>query len=216
MTTLEYTRGVSSTIEGAWLALKQFMTAQAGWELYDTISDTTSDRHYIFKSNGNEVGRFRPIYAKWRAYSSAWIEVDVYTSFFVSTDTGTDSLYVSNTSNGPSNGVIQYHIMGDADGVWFVYYSYTDARWYNFYTGFFDSFFSDEEEQRYPVCTIGQRYYYRWFDESRIRAYVPWALSSGTGADYTVHKDVYTELLANAQPSKRDGSLFNSKLVIKS
>lgn len=213
MNTIEYRQGLSNDIQEIWHDLKDFMVSQAGWTLLYTLSDTSSEIRYIFYSEGT-TGEHRPLYASWHA-DGLNINCSAYTYYNDLAGIYTDSMWDYYITSATADPPLSYHFLGDKDGVWFVYYSAGDDEWGNVFIGYFDSFFSHEDEEHYPLCVIGQKYEYYWFDSTRIRAYAPWSLSSGTVWDYDVHSDIYTEGYSYGQPNKRDGSISYSRLVFK-
>lgn len=213
MDTIEYRHGLSNDLQEIWHDLKDFMVSQAGWTVLYTLSDTPSEARYIFSSEGT-TGEYRTIYASWH-FSGTNINCSAYTYYNPDLSIYNDSMWDYNITNATADAPLSYHFLGNEDGVWFVYYSADDDEWGNVYIGYYDSFFDSTEEGNYPLCVIGQKYEYYWFDDTRIRAYAPWSLSSGTVWNYTVHKDIYNEGYSYGQPNKRDGSISYGRLIFK-
>jgi len=73
---IEYITGSATTEQDLILALEDFMVnVLTGWTLIDKNTDTSSDRDYVFYSQGTEVGKYRDLYIRWRGYNN---DIQIY------------------------------------------------------------------------------------------------------------------------------------------
>lgn len=204
---LEYRNGYVANERELIVALEDFLLNQVGsWEVVYKINDVSTNRWYVFTSPGTEPGRFRPLYVSWQGtgntvYNTMW-------THYVNPGTNTDYVYNGDYNSAPTGGIpFRYYFFGDADGVWVgMQCPGQDHRWFTLYTGYFDSYYSDAVEDYYPACVAGQPDADRFFDSNRVLTYANWATSSGTALAVFTSTDPYTNMLAYASPSARDGS----------
>jgi len=208
---IEYITGSATTEQDLILALEDFMVnVLTGWTLIDKNTDTSSDRDYVFYSQGTEVGKYRDLYIRWRGYNND-IQIYGYQRWASSGDydaqLNQSSYGIINCGTGP----FTYWIFGDADGVWLVVKSGSD--YYHGFGGYLVSYYCEDVDDL-PTCIVGQYSTSYFFDSSSVYAYGPPAAGSGVVTSYITHKDLYTNYLTYGGPNQRDGSVAHVPVVL--
>lgn len=203
---INFGKGTASDEQDLIVQFTNFVVGICGWEEIDRITDTSSDRDYVFKSRGTQPDRFADLYMRWRGYSN-YIYTGMYTRYASSSDY--DS-YVHNSSYNRSqcsSTDFGWWGFGDEDGVWLVWVS--GGYYYSAFTGYLNTYFSDADYSQ-CACCVGQSQYYTWFNSNRLLAYHPvydrGASASGTGAALITSVNTYNYLLTYHEPSDRDGT----------
>ena len=208
---IEYITGSATTEQDLVLALEDFMiNVLTGWTVVDKNTDTVDDRDYIFHSQGTEVGKYRDLYIRWRAYNND-LDVYGYQRWVNSGDYDAELYNASYTRVNCGTGPFTYWIFGDADGVWIMIKEGTN--YYHAYGGYLETYYCDDVDDL-PTLVAGQPAVATFFDTSSMLGYGPPSAGSGTNTIYITSKDLYTNFLTYGEPNQRDGSVAHTPIVV--
>jgi hypothetical protein len=174
-----YKYGLATTEQNLLLALDDFLTVDLNWTKIDTITDTTSDRNYVWRSNGSRTWKNaggEPITIHVRAYNDEWICAGYRT--YINSTTYTFQLYNNpNTHVDLSESVLRYWFYGNDDFVCCLIHDPTTGEPVVAYLGLIRSYY-DAGRDDYPMLIKGSRYqYYSWYDNEN--AYMHNCTTSG-------------------------------------
>lgn len=206
-----YTSGTAATEQDVITAIDTFLTSTiGGWVRLDTVTDTASDRDYVFFSRGETPGKYQDLYIRWRGYNNL-IYVFGY-SLWINSSTYSDQIHDTTYSRGnPGSGTVKYWLFGTKDWLWVLFQNAAEASYYQLFGGYIDSYYTPEQDPL-PLAIIGHYTYTYYFDNNRIRMYVP--MASGVSEFYTMVNDHQTTLLANGAPNARDGSVAHYPVLV--
>lgn len=196
-------------------ALDNILVSVYGWELAYKGVDTSSDRYYWWRSEGEVRDRWMPLYCG--IYADNYLRV--FTGTY-KTDTGAQSDVISNFPNSviPETGSqFNFWVSGNKDVVYIASQNAT-LNQYTLGFGYLNTFYSYKEDP-YPVFIFGQRQpTYNFADQDRILAYTadrshptggvsggPFLTPSASGISGYYRAPNYAWLCSYAAPSPYDG-----------
>jgi hypothetical protein len=183
------------------LKLKTFLVNECSWTLLDTVTESASDKDYVFFIQGTQ-GR-RDLYIRFRGYSN-YLYVFGYTHWV---DSGTYSDQMHNTTNSraaASASPLTYWFIGNATRVIVIIKSGT--AYHSMYAGHITSYYSTDYDDL-PLCIIGHTSESSSLTSARALMYVPFTLASGTSDYYHSSSDIITTVLQYGSPNVRDASI---------
>lgn len=152
----EYDYGTCQTEQDFATALNTFLVTTIGdWELYDTVSDTSSNRDYVWKSPGEDPDNYREIFIRVRTQSDniysygygSWTSAAVYGQELHS------FIYSYTSTNAKA---FKYWMYGNKDFVCFTILNSNDGYTYTSYLGLIESSYVPEDDP-YPLLARGHR-----------------------------------------------------------
>ncbi len=173
-----YNYGTAATEQDFITDINTFLTVTIGeWELYDTVSDTASDRDYVWKSAGEDPDNYREIYIRMRAESNN-VYVYGYGSWTSDSVYGQE-LYNASYSYLPTNGyAFRYWMFGNKDFVCFTILNSTTGYTHTGYLGLIESSYTPDIDP-YPILCRGHRtHYYTWHTSNYQYMHAPVASGS--------------------------------------
>lgn len=197
--------------------LDSFMTGALGWQRIATWDDAVDNHSRVWFSQGEEPGKYAPIYFRVKAISNT-LEFFAYTFFDPTILSGNDSISNSTEIRVPnSTGADEYVFCGNRD---FVFVSIMlDSNGANHLGGggYWDTFYTPQQDP-YPMLVFGQNSAVDTFENTaRVRSYAydpegflePVATYSGANVVYIAQDRNF--LTSVAAPNKRD----NRHLMLK-
>lgn len=174
----EYNYGTCATEQDFITEISSFMVSTiGGWEVLDTISDTTTNRDYVWKSSGENPTDYQDIYVRMRGESN---NVYVYGyGLWESASAYWQELYNVTYSYVPTYSLgLRYWMYGNRDFVCFTILNYGDGLPYTGYLGLVESSYVPEDDP-YPILCRGQKTsYYTWHSSNYQYMHAP--VASGT------------------------------------
>jgi hypothetical protein len=209
MTSINFLKGTAATEQLLVTDLDTFLTGTCGWSRIGTISDTVTDRDYVFFSRGSVVGKYRDIYVRVRGNGDA-IWLWGYTRW--SSVSNSDETPTADNNTATGTALIAYWMFGNQDWFWLVIKNNSTAEYRSMFGGYIDTFYPPEEDDL-PLAIVSHRYASTNFSgSSRIKMYVPFNVSSGTAENFSGY-DAST-LLSYGSPNIRNASLANYPVVV--
>lgn len=205
---IEFGKNSATSEQEVLLQFDSFLVSICGWERIDIVTDTVTDRDYVYYSQGTEAGKYRDLYVRLRAYAN-YIDVYGY-SWWGSSSNNSGELYDSSYTRIPVNGTaFDWYGFGDKDGFWLVVDD--GSYYYSLFGGYFDTYY-DASFDSLPTCVIGNIYNSYWYTDSRVYGYgAADNLSpnvSGTSRKYVTYVNIYNDMLLHSSPSDRDGTEY--------
>lgn len=159
-----YTHGRCKTEQDAVLALDDFLVNTIGWTRVDTVSDTTTNRDYVWKSTGDSdwvSSGGDPIYIRVRGELDKWVVYGYRT--YTDSVTYTFELYDATGSNVDlSASWLRYWFYGDKNFVCCIFYDESNDYPISCYLGLINPYY-DITNDDYPLLIKGQSSYtYGW------------------------------------------------------
>ena len=150
-----YDYGVCQSEEDFVTALNTFLVTTIGeWVLYDTVSDTASNRDYVWMSLGEDPDNYRAIFIRVKA-TGGLVDCYGYGSWT------SDSVYGQELHSGiysytDTGGYpFKYWMYGNKDFVCFTIFN-NDGNTYTSYLGLIESSYVPEDDP-YPLLARGHR-----------------------------------------------------------
>lgn len=204
MEVYKYTHGECLTEQEFVVEMDAFLTGTCLWTRVGTITDTSSDRDYVWSSDGESEDRdsvyirirgngdyiYLYGYGLWSSASAYWQEI--YDS--------------SNTKVYTSGYALKYWAFGNKDFVCVTvrFTPYNVTQPYTMYAGFIRSYFTPEKDPR-PLLIKGQTSSsYSWV--STPQAYMHTTNASGVAAYST--QSMYSDILINDNLTRKSSVLM--------
>jgi len=198
----EYSNGSATDEQDLVDKIHTFLTSTiGGWERIDIVTDTASDKDYVYKSSGENVGLYRDIYARVRGYSN-YVYFYGY-SYWLDSGTNDGELYNSSyTRIIASAAPMDYWLFGNRDYFWVIVKVTTDL--YPGGVGYLDSYYSPADDDLPMVVTGCSSSSYGYTATNRCRMYSP--TISGYNVSVFSPATVQSQILVYGDPNDRDGS----------
>lgn len=168
-----YTYGTCTTEQDLVTDMSTFLTTTIGdWELFDTISDTSSNRDYVWKSPGEDPDNYRDIYIRVRAQSNN-LYVYAY-GLYADSTTYWQELYNATYSYLPTSGYpFRYWMFGNKDFICFTIMNGNDGYTYTGYLGLIESAYTPNDDPLPIICKGHKTHYYTWHTTSYAYMHSP-------------------------------------------
>jgi hypothetical protein len=173
----EYTYGSCTTEQDFITAIDVFFTGTLGWTRIGTITNTSSDRDYVWSSPGEDTSR-GTVYVRLRGYSNNIYEYG-YGSWTSAVVYGHEIYNASNTYILVSATPFRYWAFGNKDFMCFTIWDGTSYSPFTGYVGFIRSYFTPTYD-RVPLLVKGQTTANAsWHTNESTRAYMHSTNASG-------------------------------------
>lgn len=168
-----YTYGTCQTEQDFVTDVNTFLTTTMGtWELFETISDTSSNRDYAWKSEGEDPDNYRDIYIRMRAESNN-IYLYAY-GLYESSTVNWQELYSSSYSYLPTDGyAFRYWMFGNKDFVCFTILNSDDGYTYTGYLGLIESSYTPNDDDLPILCKGHSSNSYTWHSNGHHYMHAP-------------------------------------------
>ena len=166
------TSGIAGPTEQDTLdRLDEFMTGGLGWNRVDIVSDTGSDNDRVWYSEGENPGKYMPLWVRCRANGNDLI-FSGYTFWNQSTSTGSDEISNATELQVPNaNAADEYVFVGNKDAVYVSIRQNGSGESHLGGFGYWDTLYSASEDP-YPLWVTGQNALAdTFFDTFRVRSY---------------------------------------------
>lgn len=182
-----YDYGTCLTEQDFVTSANTFLTTTIGdWELFDTISDTSSNRDYVWKSPGENPDDYRDIYIRMRAESN---NIYVYGyGLWADASTYWQELYNASYSFLPTGGyAFRYWMFGNKDFICFTIMNGNDGYTYTGYLGLIESSYVPETDPYPLLCRGHSTSSYTWHTSSYQYMHAP--VESGSQRYFSINWD---------------------------
>ena len=203
-----YDSGTATDEQDLVGVIHTFLTSTiGGWTRIGIITDTASDKDYVYFSNGEVPGLYRDMYIRVRGYSN-YVYLYGYSYWSAGSNDGElHNASYSLISVGSSS--IDYWFFGDRDHFWIVAKNGSD--YYYGGAGYLDSYYSPSDND-FPLAVIGHSSIsYGLADSTKTVGYS--AVTSGTNVILKA-ENTQTNLTAFGDPNLRDGSQAHTPAVM--
>jgi len=204
-----YANGSASDEQDLVGDLHTFLTSTIGeWTRVGIITDTATDKDYVYKSQGTNPGMYRDLYIRIRGYGN-YIYLYGY-SYWESVGVNDGELHHSTYSKvSVGAAAIPYWFFGDEDHFWIV--AKNDVTYYSGHAGYLDTYYTPTDDDL-PMVIIGHSSASYGLSSNRMYSYSP--VVSGTNVAYTTSTSLQSQFLIYADPNDRDGAQGHVPYVI--
>jgi hypothetical protein len=119
MKVYDYTHGVALTEQDFVSKADTFLVSTLGWTRIDTVSDSSSDRDYVWYSEGEDPENYRGIYIRMQGYANA-IYNKGYGSYTKSDTYGHELYNASYSYVNCGSSALRYWMFGDKDFICYI------------------------------------------------------------------------------------------------
>lgn len=188
----EYNYGTCDTEQDFITEVSSFMVSTlGGWEIIDTISDTSTNRDYVWKSPGEDPSNYRDIYVRMRGENN---NIYLYGyGLWESTTAYWQELYNASYTFVPTwTSGLRYWMYGNKDFICFITLYYVGGTTRVGYLGLIESSYVPTDDP-YPLLCRGQSQdYYTWHSSNYQYMHAP--VASGEQIYYAINWDTLLDV----------------------